>query len=167
MEFPDVHGVYDYAGPSDNSRLRCRACGLPQWVRRRRPVCKFSKLDTQPILSPVYASLDTSQRPVQNLGPSGLLVLSRKALSFSTPCRFIPVHHDIFSRPRFEVAVEEQNPDGFPSIWYFLSQPDPFEGGRQPERDFSIAGSPKVIKARRGETSPFLISRKNADSKQC
>ncbi len=20
MEFPDVHGVYDYAGPSDNSR---------------------------------------------------------------------------------------------------------------------------------------------------
>src|SRR5262245_51842292 len=45
------------------------------------PDCRFSKLDTQPIFSAVYASLDISQRPVQNSGPSGLLLLSRKALA--------------------------------------------------------------------------------------
>src|SRR6516225_2817711 len=98
MEFPDVHGVYDYAGPSGNSRKRCRACGLPQWVRRRRPDYKFSKLDTQPIFSPVYASLETSRNPMQNSGPSGSLLLSRKALSSSTPCRFIPAHTHRFLR---------------------------------------------------------------------
>src|SRR6516164_2862569 len=92
MEFPDVHGVYDYAGPPNSSRCRCWACGLPRSVQRRRPDCKFSKLDTQPILSPVYASLDTSQRPAQNSGPSGSLLLSREALSSSIPCRFIPAH---------------------------------------------------------------------------
>ena len=53
--------------------------------------------------------------PVQNSGPSGLLVLSREALSSSTPCRFIPAHHPIFFPPRLEVVVEEQNPDRFPS----------------------------------------------------
>jgi len=62
---------------------------------------KFSKLDTQPIFPPVYASLDTSQHPAQNSGPSGSLLLSRKALSSSTPCRFIPAHHHIFSRHGF------------------------------------------------------------------
>src|SRR6516164_9152443 len=96
MEFPDLHGVYDYAGPPNSSRCRCWACGLPRWVQRRRPDCKFSKLDTQPILSPVYASLDTSQRPAQNSGPSGSLLLSREALSSSIPCRFIPAHAHTF-----------------------------------------------------------------------
>ena len=76
---------------------------IAEW--RRRPDCKFSKLDTQPIFSPVYASLDTLQRPVQNSGPSGLLVLSREALSSSTPCRFIPAHHHIFgSCPKSVIA---------------------------------------------------------------
>src|SRR5215831_12159538 len=115
MEFPDVHGVYDYAGPPDSSRCRCWTCGLPRWVQRRRPDCKFSKLDTQPIFSPVYASLDTSQRPAQNSGPSGSLLLSRKALSSSAPCRFIPAHTHIFFPPRFEVVAEQENADGFSS----------------------------------------------------
>ena len=53
--------------------------------------------------------------PVQNSGPSGSLLLSRKALSSSTPCRFIPAHHHIFFPPRLEVVVEQQNTDGLPS----------------------------------------------------
>ena len=53
--------------------------------------------------------------PVQNSGPSGLLVLSREALSSSTPCRFIPAHHHIVFPPRLEVMVEKQYADGFPA----------------------------------------------------
>src|SRR5262249_45949511 len=67
-------------------------CCLPLFGQRRRPDCRFSKLDTQPTFSPVYASRNTSQRPVQNSGPSELLVLSREALSSSIPCRFSPAH---------------------------------------------------------------------------
>src|SRR6185369_13255166 len=75
-------------------------------VRRQRPDCKFSKLDTQPIFSPVYASLDTSQRPAQNSGPSGSLLLSREALSSSAPCRFIPAHtHKLFRLNSFWLAT--------------------------------------------------------------
>src|ERR1700689_592710 len=71
--------------------------------------------------------------PVQNSGPSGLLVLSREALSSSTPCRFIPAHHHIFFPPRLEVVVEEQNADGFPAHTWHQS---PFDGffGHQPHR---------------------------------
>src|SRR5215472_2742277 len=128
MEFPDVHGVYDYAGPPNSSRCRCWTCGLPRWVQRRRPACKFSKLDTQPIFSPVYASLDTSQRPAQNSGPSGSLLLSREALASSTPCRFIPAHHHIFFPPRLEVVAEKENADGFPAHTRHQSPSDGFFG---------------------------------------
>jgi hypothetical protein len=82
----------------------------------RRPDCKFSKLNTQPILSPVYASPDTSRRPAQNSGPSGSLLLSREALSSSTLCRFLSRRtHHIFFPPRLEVVAQKQNPDGFAS----------------------------------------------------
>src|SRR4029453_14533620 len=53
----------------------------------------FSKLDTQPTYTPVYASLSTSQHPTQNSGPSGLLIFSRKALLFFTSHRFFPALH--------------------------------------------------------------------------
>jgi len=43
----------------------------------------------------------SSQRTAQNSGPSGSLLLPRKALSSSVPCRFIPAHHHIFSRHGF------------------------------------------------------------------
>jgi hypothetical protein len=82
-----VHGVYDYAGSPSNSLCRCCSCGLPPRSRRRHPDCRFSKLDTQPIYPPVYASLGVLRRPAQNSGPSGSLLLSRKALSSSIPCR--------------------------------------------------------------------------------
>jgi hypothetical protein len=47
---------------------------------------------TSPSFPPVYAS----QRQVQNSGPTGSLLLSREAHSFSTPGRFIPARHHIF-----------------------------------------------------------------------
>jgi predicted ATPase len=46
----------------------------------------------------VYASLATSRRSTQNSGSSGSLLLSRKALSSSTPCRFIPAHRQLDPR---------------------------------------------------------------------
>ena len=69
-----------------------RPCCLPPSQGRRHPDGAFSKLNTLPTYSPVYASLDTSRCPAQNSGPSGSLLLSREALSSSTSDRFIPAH---------------------------------------------------------------------------
>ena len=85
-----VSGVYDYAGLPRDSRWRPCACCLPPVRRRRRPDWTFSKLNTQPTYSPVYASLRASRRPAQNSGPSGSLLLPRENLPFSASCRFIP-----------------------------------------------------------------------------
>src|SRR5712692_7294428 len=54
----------------------------------------FTLQDSQPcrLLPPVYASPCTSRCPAQNSGSSGSLPLSRKALSSSAACRFIPAH---------------------------------------------------------------------------
>jgi hypothetical protein len=59
---------------------------------RRRPDCQFSELNNPAHLSPVYASSYSSRSTTQNSGPSGSLILSRKALSSSASCRFIPAH---------------------------------------------------------------------------
>jgi hypothetical protein len=45
-----------------------------------------------PRLSSVYASLSTSRYPAQDSRPSRSLLLSRKELSSSASCRFIPAH---------------------------------------------------------------------------
>ena len=45
--------------------------------KRQRPDCIFSKLNTQPACTPVYASPCTSRCTTQNSGPSGSLLLSR------------------------------------------------------------------------------------------
>src|SRR3954469_13776257 len=95
MKFPDVLGVYDYAGLVRNSRIAPNHVAFHYHDSVSIPICNFSKLDTQPACTPVYASLGTSQHPMQNSGPSGLLLLSRKALSSSTPHRFIPAHHGL------------------------------------------------------------------------
>jgi hypothetical protein len=92
MQFLDVSGVFDYAGPTRDSRYRLRSCCLPPNSERRRPDCIFSELNTQPTYTPVYASPCTSRCPAQYSGPSGSLPLSRKALSTSTACQFIPAH---------------------------------------------------------------------------
>ena len=90
MKFLGVSGVYDYAGLPQGSRYRPGSCCLPPSGQRRRPDCAFSKLDTQPTYTPVYASAGTSRYPPQNSGPSGSLLLPRKTLPFSASCRFIP-----------------------------------------------------------------------------
>ena len=91
-KLPGVSGVYDYAGLTADSRLRLRSCCLPLNPQRRRPDCNFSKLDTQPTCTSVYASPGTSRHLTQNSRPSGSLPLSRKTLPFSASCRFIPAH---------------------------------------------------------------------------
>src|ERR1700691_1170224 len=90
MKLPGVSGVYDYAGPNRDSRYRPSSCCLPPEIKRRRPDCLFSELNTQPTCTPVYASPCTSRCTAQNSGPSGSLLLSRRNLSFPASCRFIP-----------------------------------------------------------------------------
>jgi len=92
MKLPGVSGVFDYAGPSRDSRYRTCSCCLPPVRKRRRPDCLFSELNTQPTCTPVYASPCTSRYTAQNSGPSGSLLLSRRNLSFPASCRFIPAH---------------------------------------------------------------------------
>jgi len=98
-KLPGVSGVYDYAGLTADSRLRLRSCCLPLNPQRRRPDCNFSKLDTQPTCTSVYASPGTSRHLTQNSRPSGSLPLSRKTLPFSASCRFIPAHEFPFWCP--------------------------------------------------------------------
>src|ERR1019366_1735985 len=61
---------------------------------RRRPVASFrSRIPTPPILCLRFAvSLAVA---AQDSRPSGPLLLSRKALSSSTSCRFIPAHRNV------------------------------------------------------------------------
>src|SRR6202043_3498244 len=86
--------------------LRCppRPYCLPPMQKRQRPDCIFSKLNTQPTCTPVYASLNTSRCATQNSGPSGSLLLSRRTLAFPASCRFIPAHCI------GDLASTEQNP---------------------------------------------------------
>src|SRR5664280_1920614 len=79
---------------------------------RRRPDCIFSKLNTQPTYTPVYASLCTSRYPTQNSGPSGSLLLSRKNFPFSASCRFIPAHPDGDFTATIRGVVKSQFPLG-------------------------------------------------------
>ena len=90
MKLLNVRGVYDYAGPKPGLALAPRTVLPSALTTASASRLQFSKLDTQPIYSPFYASLRTSQRPMQNSGPKGSLLLSRKDLSSSVPCRFIP-----------------------------------------------------------------------------
>ena len=99
--------------------------------QRRHPDCKFSKLDTQPICPPVYASLGASRRPAQNSGPSGSLLLSRKALSSSIPCRVYPGARFESLRP-----CRSENRAG-PSVWdsaRLHGSQDPTRGPAAPQR---------------------------------
>ena len=61
MLFLSVHGVCDYAGPLSNSRFRPSACGLPLLSTGSASRVAFSKLNTQPADTSVYASAHTSR----------------------------------------------------------------------------------------------------------
>src|SRR6266851_1440928 len=92
MKFLGVSGVFDYAGPNKSSRYRACSCCLPRISRASASGLTVYGAEYPPRLSSVYASLCTSRYPAQDSRPSGSLLLSRKALSSSASCRFIPAH---------------------------------------------------------------------------
>ena len=92
MKFLGVSGVFDYAGLSGCSRYRACSCCLPHITRASASGLTVYGAEYPPRLSSVYASLSTSRYPAQDSRPSGSLLLSRKALSSSASCRFIPAH---------------------------------------------------------------------------
>src|SRR5216684_2381830 len=92
MKFLGVSGVFDYAGPNRSSRYRACSYCLPHITRASASGLTVYGAEYPPRLSSVYASLGTSRYPAQDSRPSGSLLLSRKALSSFTPCRFSPAH---------------------------------------------------------------------------
>ncbi len=87
-----MSGVFDYAGPNRSSRYRACSYCLPHITRASASGLTVYGAEYPPRLSSVYASLGTSRYPAQDSRPSGSLLLSRKALSSFTPCRFSPAH---------------------------------------------------------------------------
>src|SRR5438128_587069 len=63
MKLPDVSWVYDYAGPTRDSRYRPPPFCLPPTQKRRRPDCIFSELNTQPACILIF-SITTLSHPV-------------------------------------------------------------------------------------------------------
>src|SRR5438874_8246305 len=92
MKFLGVSGVFDYAGLSRSSRYRACSCCLPRITKTSASGLHLFGAEYPPRLSSVYASLCTSRYPAQDSRPSGSLLLSRKELSSSASCRFIPAH---------------------------------------------------------------------------
>src|SRR2546427_5868798 len=92
LKFLGVHGVFAYAGPSGDSRYRLRSCCLPRITKTSASGLHLfeARSPTPPILCLRFAvSLAVT---TQDSRPSGSLLLSRKALSSSTSCRFTPAH---------------------------------------------------------------------------
>src|SRR5215471_10653756 len=93
MLFLSVRGFLDYAGPSKPLAISVVAVlpsSLPE--RSRRPVpSAFRSSIARPTDTSVYASSDTSRYRLQDSRPDGFaILLSRRALSSPTTCRFIP-----------------------------------------------------------------------------
>src|SRR5215472_2040184 len=59
MKFLGVSGVFDYAGLNRNSRSAPAHVAYREFLRRRRPDCIFSELNTHPAYTSVYASRPT------------------------------------------------------------------------------------------------------------
>ncbi len=64
--FSTCSWLWDYAGPDDNSRLRCRQYCLPVGSTRSAPEIRFSKLNSRPVDASVYTSPGTSRHPAQD-----------------------------------------------------------------------------------------------------
>src|SRR5207248_1931002 len=77
------------------------------------PIASFRSSIAQPACTPVYASPSASRQPTQNSGPSGSLFLSRKTLSFSTSCRFIPALREPYPLTCSDRAYAPRNSQGF------------------------------------------------------
>ena len=107
-------------------RLRRTYPGLALSPRLMRPsaesdrvgvlIARFRSSIPSPPIPLAYASPVSSRWPTQNSGPSGSLLLYREALASSTPCRFIPAHHQLLilnrSRKRApNLRVSDRDPD--------------------------------------------------------
>ena len=110
MKFLGVPGVFDYAGLSGCSRYRACSCCLPRITRTSASGLHLFGAEYPPRLSSVYASLSTSRYPAQDSRPSGSLLLSRKALSSSASCRFIPAHCNRDSTPTTLAGTANSTP---------------------------------------------------------
>src|SRR5512146_2638177 len=108
MKFIGVSGVFDYAGPNRDSRYRlCSCCPSPIFKTVASGMI-FSELDTTPPILCLRFAAYLTIGLAQDSRPSGSLVLTRKALSSSTPCRFIPAHINRHSAPRRSVPKRDQ-----------------------------------------------------------
>ena len=92
MKFLGVSGVFDYAGPNKSSRYRACSCCLPRITTTSASGLHLFGAEYPPHLPSIYASLRHLAVAAQDSRPSGSLLLSRKALSSSTSCRFSPAH---------------------------------------------------------------------------
>jgi len=81
-------------GIGTNENRVIAAVALPSTIPPAAPKVTDYSIRRQQValLSSVYASLCTSRYPAQDSRPSGSLLLSRKELSSSASCRFIPAH---------------------------------------------------------------------------
>src|SRR5208282_1108665 len=94
MKFLGVSGVFDYAGPNKSSRYRACSCCLPRITKTSASGLHLFGAEYPPHLSSIYYLRFTVSLAVaaQDSRPSGSLLLSRKALTSSTSCRFNPAH---------------------------------------------------------------------------
>jgi hypothetical protein len=106
--------VFDYAGLSRCSRYRACSCCLPHISRASASGLTVYGAEYPPRISSVYASLSTSRYPAQDSRPSGSLLLSRKALSSSASCRFIPAHCNGGFSPDYLLLPESRMANGLP-----------------------------------------------------
>src|SRR5437667_3147346 len=91
MKFLGVSGVFDYAGLSRCSLYRACSCCLPRITKTSASGFHLFGAEYPPPIPCLRFSVSLAVA-VQDSGPSGSLLLSRKALSSSTSCRFIPAH---------------------------------------------------------------------------
>src|SRR6266576_6763633 len=92
LKFLGVSGVFDYAGLNQDSRYRPCSCCLPRiYTASASGLYLFAAQSPAP---PILYLRFTASLTVaaQDSRPSGSLLLSRKALSSSTTCRFSPAH---------------------------------------------------------------------------
>src|SRR5215475_180454 len=97
MLFLSVRGFFDYAGPINPLALAWLSCCLPPSEQSRHPdPSVFRSSIARPTDTSVYASSVTSRCHLQDSRPGwSRCLLSCKALSSPTTCRFTPAHSDI------------------------------------------------------------------------
>src|SRR6516162_2791662 len=108
MKFLSVSGVFDYAGLSGNSRYRSRSYCLPRITTTSASGLRLFGAQYPPRLYLYLRFAGSLTVAAQDSRPSGSLLLSRKALSSSTSCRFNPAHCNGLSSPIIDETSSER-----------------------------------------------------------